>query len=368
MTAHALDYDDVGLTAINHPTVTNAPVVFALGEERGRNGKEILRAFTMAVEVQHKLAGALMPELTNRGWHTTSVFGTIGAAAAASCLLDLRQEEIENALGIAASLAGGLRANFGSFTKSLHAGIAAQNGILAAQLAQTGVTASPTAFEGEDGFALAYAGRRIEEHEVKLGSPWDAQFAGFQFKKYPVCSSSHTALDAFLKLQEIYQWDAEDIESVNAGMSEFAFRNLIFSDPQTPQQAKFSMPYAIACAAVKGGVTLEDFDPEAIFDDRVRAFMPKVAMTLDEAFQNAGILSNEPAIVSVVLKDGRRLKERVDYALGTIKNPMSKERLKAKFDSCLKRQDRLAADRAFDNIFALERFENVKDFLENLPE
>lgn len=362
-TAHALDFDDVGLTAINHPTVSVAPVAFAIGEELGKSGKEVLHAFTLGVEVLQRVASIVMPELTNRGWHTTSVFGTIGSTVAASILYGLSKEEFINALGISCSLASGLRVNFGTYTKPFHAGLSAQNGVVATELARAGMTSSEFAFEGADGFALAFTGLTVSESDLVLGDEWDAVISGFQFKKYPVCSSSHTAIDGFLILKEEEKIDYEDIEKVVTGMSEFAFRNLVFDNPQTIQEAKFSMPYAIAIAAINGDVTLGDFTPDTITDERVQSMMKKVSMKLDDEFADKGILGNEPAIVYISLKSGREVVKRVDYAMGTNPNPLSKERMRSKFFSCLGNQDDNVKQKIFDEIFDIDSYDNIVDLV-----
>ncbi len=366
-TAHALDFDDVGLTAINHPTVSVAPVVFAIGEELEKSGKEVIRAFTLGVEVLQKVASLLMPELTNRGWHTTSVFGTIGSTVAASLLYGLSEEQFINALGISCSLASGLRVNFGTYTKPFHAGLSAQNGIVAVKLAKAGVTSSEFAFEGNDGFALAFTGLTISASDLKLGKDWDAVTSGFQFKKYPVCSSSHTAIDALLILKEEEKIDCEDIDKITTGVSEFAFRNLVFDKPLTIQEAKFSMPYAIAIAAINGDVTLDDFMPDALEDERVQGMMRKVVMKLDDAFVGKGILGNEPAVVYIQLKNGRELIKRVDYAMGTNPNPLSKERMRNKFFSCFGNQNDNVKQKSFDEIFNIDSYENISSLTSLIP-
>ena len=366
-TAHALDFDDVGITALNHPTVAVAPVVFAIGEQLEKSGKEVLRAFTLSVEVLQKVASMLMPELTNRGWHTTSVFGTIGSTVAASILYGLNEKEFINALGISCSLASGLRVNFGTYTKPFHAGLSAQNGVVAVELARSGVTSSEFAFEGSDGFALAFTGLTISESDLILGEKWDAITSGFQFKKYPVCSSSHTAIDAFLILREEEKIDCDDIEKVIAGMSEFAFRNLLFDNPQTIQEAKFSMPYAIAIAALNGDVTLNDFVPGALEDERVQGMMKKVSMKLDDAFVGKGILGNEPAVVYIQLRSGRELIQRVDHAMGTNHNPLSKDRMRNKFFLCLGDQNDSVKQKSFDGIFNIDSYDNIVDLIGLIP-
>jgi len=365
-TAHALDFDDVGLTAINHPTVSVAPVVFAVGEKVSASGSDMLQAFTIGVEILQKVASLLMPTLTNKGWHTTSVFGTIGATVAASILYKLNKEEIINALGIATSLASGLRVNFGTYTKPFHAGMSAQNGIVAAELALSGFTASEFAYEGQDGFAMAFTDLKISETDLTLGGYWDAITSGFQFKKYPVCSSSHTAIDALLLLISKHNIKYSNIKSIKVGVSEFAFRNLLFNNPTTAQEAKFSMPYAISTATITGYVTLDDFKIESITNPTIIEFMHKVSMVLDDEFKDKGILNNEPAIVYITLDDGTKYSERVDYAVGTNPNPLSKEQLKKKFLLCFKDKKNTNLDELFFSIFNIEKCENIKTILNQL--
>lgn len=358
--AHSLDFDDVGLTAINHPSVVTAPVAFALAEEYGKSGKELLTAYAIGNEAQHQLAAMVMPDLTERGWHTTSVFGTIGAAAVASKLYGLTVAETKNALGLAATMSSGLRVNFGSGTKPYHAGMACRDGVIAAKLAKEGMNCSENVFEGTDGFAQAFTGKIIDAENLHLGQPWDAQIAGYQFKQYPVCSSSHAALNAYSSLMEEYGFTAEEVEHVRVGVSELAFHCLLYPNPQTEKQAKFSMPYAIAAIAVFGKLTLEQVTEETIKMKQIQDFMPKVEMVLDDLYQEAGILNNEPAVVHITLKDGRILERRVEYALGTIKNPMSIKDIKQKYADCTKDWDDSLREKLFGLLIGIESVKNVQ--------
>ena len=150
---HALDYDDVAIDG--HPSVVLVPAMLAEGERLGASGDALLTAYIAGYETWGELAGRDADKHHGKGWHPTAVFGTIGAAAAAASLARLDVDRTVNALGIAASMASGLVANFGSMTKPFHAGRAAANGILAAQLAAAGMTASPDALEHRSGFLKA---------------------------------------------------------------------------------------------------------------------------------------------------------------------------------------------------------------------
>lgn len=367
VSSHALDYDDVSLATIGHPSTVLASTVFAAAEEAGANGHETLKAFLLSMEAMHKLALAVMPDLTNRGWHTTSVFGSIGAAAAASILYKADYDTTVNALAIAASKSSGLRVNFGTYTKPYHAGMAAKNGIESVKLAIAGMNGSPDAIEGSDGFAQAFAGVKLSAEDINFGGEWDLQNPGLLFKKYPVCSSSHTAIDAFFDLKSEYAFSKDDIKYVNAGMSEFAFRNLLFNNPTSITQAKFSMPYAIACAAVHGSVKLSDFTEEAINDPMLRDFMKLVQMTEDEAFSGLGILMNEPAVLHIELNDGTKLEKRVDYPLGTAPRPLPEETAREKFYDCLGEIKTESKEALFDRLKKIEFEENIREFTNNMP-
>ncbi len=155
---HALDFDDVTEHLRGHPSVPVTPVVLALGEAMGASGAEVITAFVVGVEVEAKIGKAMTSAHPRRGWHPTATIGPLGATAAAANLLGLTPAQVRMALGIAASKAAGLRQNFGTMTKPLHAGEAARSGVEAAQLAQRGFTADPQILEGRFGFFNTFVG------------------------------------------------------------------------------------------------------------------------------------------------------------------------------------------------------------------
>ena len=135
-----MDFDDVSWATIGHPSVSVAPSVFACAQKGKWNGKQTLLAYVLAVESMHQIARLTMPQLSERGWHTTLAYGVFGAAVPAVRLLGLNEDECANALGIAVSRAGGVRANFGTQTKALHAGLSNRIGIDCAEMAACGIT------------------------------------------------------------------------------------------------------------------------------------------------------------------------------------------------------------------------------------
>ena len=200
--AHALDFDDVNMSMRGHPSVPLLPAVLALGEKIGSSGRELIDAFVLGFEVECKLGRVIGAAHYALGWHATSTLGTLGAAAACARLLRLDMERTQIALGIAASLASGVRQNFGTMTKPLHAGWAARNGVIAATLADRGFTADSAAIEGESGLLhAASGGARLNSRALaSLGDPWEIVSPGIGVKLYPCCYATHRAIDAALEI------------------------------------------------------------------------------------------------------------------------------------------------------------------------
>ena len=267
--AHALDYDDCGVK-IGHPSVLVLPAVLSLGEHLGASGKDILTAYIVGLEVEGKLAlhadfKLMQARLNHQTW-----YGSIGAAAACAKLLKLDVAKTRMALGIAANFACGLSANHGSMAGAMAAGNACRNGVVAALMAEGGITANPDIIEVKNGFydTLVGAGRYDAERMAEaLGKPFYIESPGIGLKKYPSCYHTHRALDGVFQLLGEHRVNHEAIAEVDMGTSERAMRVLAFSEPATPYQAKYSMPYCIAAAVVDHQVTLDTFTTHK-FEDR----------------------------------------------------------------------------------------------------
>ncbi|WP_018262996.1 MmgE/PrpD family protein [Methylobacterium sp. WSM2598] len=335
---HALDFDDTSWTTIGHPSVVVAPVALAVGEEIGASGLAAVGAYLAGVEVAHRLAETVMPEVSRNGWHTTAALYAVGAAAAACALRRPGEAATIHALAIALTRSGGLRANFGTQAKPLHAGLAARSGLEAVSLAMAGVTASAEAFEGADGFAACFAGpaarARIDPGAVRFGEPFDLVARGLAYKRYPCCSGAHPALDLILDLRRAHGIAAEHVREIRVGTSLLAERELVCHAPRTPAEARFSLEFALAAALVRGRVALDTFDDATLADPALRRVMERVRMTVSPSLARLGFIGTAPVEMEIEVEGGRVISGSRDLAVGNPERPLSEADRRAKFLAC----------------------------------
>ncbi len=332
--AHIHDYDDVSITVTGHPSVVVQPVVLALGEERGASGKDILTAYIAGIEVMALMGRALNPQHYQRGWHNTGTLGTFGAVAAAGLLLQLNRNQMINAIGIAASRAAGLKGNFGTMTKSLHAGLAASNGIFAAQMAALGFDANPDIMEMSGGFIPATSGEADLEAVTAFIAKGGSEFLepGLAVKPFPSCKATHNGINAVMDLAAEHGFQPADVARVLVGCQPIAKDLLKYPLAHTPLQGKFSMNYCVACALVYGRVNLAHFQGEIINDSAVLDLMQKVHMEVNEEIAQGKYYNGTwETEATIILKDSTKLYKRVRYATGDPENPLSAQAVNEKF-------------------------------------
>lgn len=364
---HALDYDDVSWTTIGHPTVAVCPAAFAAGEIVKASGKEVLRAYIMGIEIMYKIAARLMPATSNNGWHTTSVFGTLGAAMSSALVLRLNENQCTSALAIAASQSSGIRANFGTMTKAYHAGMAAFNGYNAALLASRGLTGSDTAIESQDGFAKTFSGDYINDYCYDFGNPWDLLKPGIVFKRYPCCSGTHPAIDCMLDILKENAVEVSQIDSIRVGVSLLGPRELVCHSPKNPTETKFSMEYAIAAAIIFGKVALEEFTEESIHDPRIEALIPKINMEVDSELAKLGFIGTAPVKIRIILKNGSELNRECDLAKGDPEKPLNDREIENKFMQCASRIiNEKKSKKILDSLFELETIDDINSITDLL--
>jgi 2-methylcitrate dehydratase PrpD len=338
---HADDYDDTQLAVkpdrvyglLTHPTAPVLPAALALGEQRRASGADLLLAYLVGVEVEAKIAEAIDPRHYEAGFHTTGTVGTIGAAAAAARMLGLDTASTAVALGIAASEASGLRENFGTMTKPLHAGRAAENGVLAARLAARGFTAAGNVLEARRGFFSAAGGGYDEEAAIALGDPWTFAFPGVSIKPYPSGSLTHPAMTVLAGLIAEHRFSGADVVEVRVGTNRHMPNALIHHDPRDPLAAKFSMEFCMAVLCVEGRGGLAQFTDPVVNRPDIREMLRRVRFEVDPRADAAGF-NTMTSIVAVTLRDGRVLTGEAPFAKGSPDNPMSERELLDKFLDC----------------------------------
>ena len=316
---HALDFDDTHTVMNGHPTVPVLPAALALAEEQGRSGADLLCALVVGIEVECRVAAVLGPEHYAKGWHQTSTVGVFGAAAAAGWLLGLDDDAFGHAVGIAASGSAGLKANFGTMTKPLHAGHAAQWGLLAARLAAHGYTADPDAVGANQGLAQAAGGGalhpdRLDRHDDEWLTPRTL------FKYHAACYLTHAGIEATSSLL-----DGSRVETVTLTVHPSLLDVCGIPDPTTGLEAKFSLrgTQALTLAGVDT-TDIANYDDATVDRHDIRALVERVTVTTDPS------LSTTEAVV-VVDGGGRRREATWDAGVPATDLDAQGRRLRSKF-------------------------------------
>lgn len=357
---HALDFDDSNPSLLGHPSVPVAPAVLAIGELLEASGRELLLAYSVGVEVECKLGLAVNPTHMARGWHCTSTLGTFGATAAAGKLLGLNSEQMMYAFGIAASQSAGVRANFGTMTKPFHAGRAAENGVVAAMLAKKGFTSNKNALEEEFGYLKVTTGEYNREAMEKLGNPWEMVAPGIYYKLYPCCHYGHAAINALLSIIRDNKIDPESVEGIEVGATQAIYDNLIYHEPKTGLEGKFSMQFFMADALLGRGIRLEDFTDERVRDPKIVEFMKKTKFQVDPEINKLVPYGLGAAISRVKIKT-KRGEEFVKDGMPTA----GLEELKQKYEICagyVLTQDKI--EESVRLVLELEKLDNLHTLMQ----
>ena len=364
--AHALDYDDNFHPMAGHATAVLAPAIFALAEERRASGHAVLDSYIVGLEVQARVGEGVNLVHYERGWHSTSTIGVFGAAAACARLLGLAREEVRAALSLAFSMAGGSKLQFGTMAKPMHAGLAAQHGVMAAGLAARGVSAIAEPLDGPWGFRDLFAGAASPGFHGQSAKGLAIERYGLKAKIHPCCASTHCAVDALQHLRREHGFSASGVERIEVLVNRMSYDNLMYANPRTELEARFSMQWCMALALLNSRLELADFARAALRRAEVRAWLPRIAMSHTEPGREHPLKDNgrEPALVAVLLKDGRRLERYAQHPKGTLQEPLATAELEAKFADCT--QGRIAGVRAArlrSLLGSLERLGDVRELM-----
>jgi 2-methylcitrate dehydratase PrpD len=335
--AHALDYDDIQQSMMGHPSVAVLPAVLALAEAQGRTGRDALLAYLTGLEVSCRLGRVVGFSHFAQGWHATETLGIFGAAAAASRLLGLSPDQTATALAISVSLAAGVRANFGTMMKPLHAGLAASNGVLAARLARDGFTADHGAFEHPQGFFALFR-RSCEAPDVHALDGWldppEILVPGIALKLYPCGAHTHPFIEMIRRLAAAHGLTADTVARIDilAEQSRHAHTNR--PEPKSGLDAKFSVHYTVARALRDGCVLLSHFDDAAVREPAVRAVMAKIHPA-PHPDMDASWADKYGGEMTVTTTNGRQFSDRIVHQLARgPEHPVTDEELWTKFQDC----------------------------------
>lgn len=367
--SHALDYDDVSGMLGGHPSVMLVSPLLALGEMLGSGGRDLALAYVVGYETECRIARGVHFHHYDKGWHPTATLGIFGTVAAAARLLHLSEQQTAVALGLAASLAAGLKANFGTMTKPLHVGHSARNGLFAALMVRDGFTANPGAFEHKQGFLDVFNGPGTYDTAQMLAdwyAPFECDGAGEPgLKPYPCCGSTHASINRMIDLACTHDLAPEQVEKIEILPHGRRLPHTDNPDPRTPLGAKFSIQYCVARALVDRAVKLEHFEGDAPFDPTVRALMART-----ETRPHPDMADDSPlqwgTEITVTTREGRRFASRLDdfERLGPGARPMTREELWEKFADCAQRalpRPRIAP--LFEQLAAIEQVANVAELV-----
>jgi|MDTC01.1.fsa_nt_gb 2-methylcitrate dehydratase PrpD len=363
--AHALDYDDVAMAA--HPSTVLVPAILAEAEALNVSGQSVLEAYVVGYEVWSELWARENGRLHQKGWHPTSAYGALAAAAACARLGGLDSIQSMHAIAIAASQAGGLVANFGTMTKPFHAGRAAQSGVLSARMASCGMTGAPDIVEHPRGFlsAVSETGDYADAANSRLGNEYQCLVHGLNIKKYPMCYSTHRTIDGMLDLKQRYSFEAESVAKIETVMGVTQLQILRNHEPKTALEAKFSEEFAMASAVIAGKVGFAELTDEFVLRADVQELMAKVINDTTDAQDPDDPVMAPDESVTVTLHSGEQVQTVVQYARGHAKSPLDTSDLWQKFKDCTASTHSLEGATRFFN--ALQDL-NAVESLQRLPD
>ena len=375
---HALDWDDTQLATsadrifglLTHPTIPPLVATLAVGERAGISGRRMLEAFLTGFEVECKIAEAISPAHYKQGFHSSGTVGTFGAAVATAKLLDLEGDQLAHMLAIAASSASGIRVNFGSMTKPLHVGRAAQNGIVAADLAGRGFTGGTDALDPPWGFFASFShGEGFEPYRIigMLGKPHTIVSPGVSIKPYPCGVLGHPTMDAMRRLVIDNDVKPDDITAIRVRAGTNILHPLRYDIANNELEAKFCPAFMVSAIALRRKAGVHEFNDEFVRSEPVQAMMKKVTRVLDSDIEALG-WEKIRSTVEVDLSDGRTLVQPADERYrGGPDLPFTRDELFEKFSDCASMlMNAQRVTELFDALQSLESMSDIRELVELL--
>jgi 2-methylcitrate dehydratase PrpD len=341
---HAHDWDDSQVSSdpahvyglLTHPTIPPLTSALAMSQRLGNiNGQTFMLAFLTGFEVECKISEWMLPQHYLRGLHSSGTVGTFGAYATAAKLLGLKDDSLRSGFGIAASFAAGIRCNFGTMTKPLHVGRAAENGVTAALLAARGFSADPDALDGPWGFYAVHGGGvSTEKTRQGFGETWTIVEPGVSIKPYPCGVLTHPTIDLMLKLVSEHNVKADDIAAVKVYAGTNILKPIRYPIAANHLQAKFSLPAALAMIALARKAGKREFSDQFVGSSAMQTMQRRISTEIDPEIEKLGF-DKMRSRIRIDLKDGRKIEGWADERYrGGPENPLSDADLEAKVRSC----------------------------------
>jgi 2-methylcitrate dehydratase PrpD len=371
---HAHDWDDSQVSVdpahvyglLTHPTIPPLTSALVMAQKIGAvDGKRLMLAFLTGFEVECKISEWMLPRHYQRGMHSSGTVGTFGGFAAAAKLLGLKGAELRSGFGIAASMAAGIRCNFGTMTKPLHVGRAAENGVTAALLAQRGFTADPDSLDGPWGF-FAVAGGGVSAAKVSqgFGKTWTIVDPGVSIKPYPCGVLTHPTIDLMLKLVSENDLKPDDIEAVKVYAGTNILNPIRYPIAANHLQAKFSLPAALAMIALARKAGKREFSDEFVGSPAMQSMQKRITTELDPEIEKMGF-DKMRSRISIRLHNGRTIEGWADERYrGGPDNPLSDSAVEAKVRSCCEGVlDSRVQMQLIDQAWTVNRLQDASEFM-----
>ncbi len=377
LAGHAMDWDDTQLAEgpgrpyglLTHPTVPPLSAALAIGEMLGGiDGKTFMTAFQAGFEVECKIAEAINPDHYMRGFHTSGTIGTFGSAICAAKLLGFDAEQTATTVGIAASMASGIRANFGTMTKPLHVGRSSENGVTAALLVRDGFSANQEALDGKWGY-LAIAGPGGEPDLVRgrFGKPFSILEPGISIKPYPCGVLTHPSMDALLFLMKENDLRVQDIKKITLRAAKNILGPIRYTFARTELEGKFCMHFLLAAIAIAGRAGKAEFTDAFVARPDVQDMQRRVETIDDPEIEAMGFDRIRSRII-VETASGQTIERWADENYrGSPHNPLSDAEVEGKFRDCAAGLlDETEIQAVFARVWSLDTQASATDVLSDL--
>lgn len=354
---NVFDFDDTHIPTVIHPTAPVAPALLALAETRRIGGRDLLHAFALGVDVEGRIGNAVSPAHYDRGWHITATCGVFGATAAAGKLLGLDPQRMVYALGIGSAQSSGLVETLGTMAKSVGVGAAARGGLLAALLAETGLTGPERPIEGPRGFVAVTGDRPTLAAIVeRLGERWE--LLANTYKPYPCGVVLNPVIDACLELHCRHALEPARIRRVTVRGHPLLKARADRPGVTTGREAQVSAQHSVAVAFLRGEAGVAQFSDAAVNDSEVLALRAKVTVEADAA------IPVEAATVTVETADGAPLAFTVERARGSLARPLTDAEIEAKFRAlAASGSPAVAAEPLIEAVWSLDRLDDAGELM-----